>query len=128
MIVRIILWLRVNIILTKYFHGSISLQTLLKFSLCLMHATWVDSSHHHNVSTMVYLGSSLTQSISPTTQPNRFPFLPRTPTMHLHSTKSRTVQVHLIESSDWQLSQRQQHSQIFWIWYVHFLFNCLPPI
>ena len=84
------------------------------------------SSYHPSVSTVVYLGTSLILAANPTTLLSRFPYFSTYLDNAFLPFESRTVLVHLIESSGWNL-QIQYHSQIIWIW-SYLLFCYLSSI
>ena len=98
-----------------FFSGSTSLLTLFRHFLYLCWSTCAGSFHHPSVSIVVYLGCDLTRAISPTTLLSEFPFFSTCLDTTSLLVKSRTVPVHPIESSDWDLSKIVS-SQIFWIW------------
>ena len=91
---------RTNIPFTQYSSGSTPLPPLSSRSLCPMTiflSRFIPSSYFF---TTARLSSSLSQAISPTTQPGRFPFFSTYPMLHPHLVDSGNVPLHPIESLD----------------------------
>ena len=92
---------RANIRFTQHFSGSTKLLTLLVFKRAQYSPSLVNSLHHPSISIVVYMSSTLTQTISPTTLPNGFPFFSTYSGTTSHRFESGTVFLQSIESSDW---------------------------